>query len=219
VDAETLEAAAYHEAGHAAICLAVGRRVTEVWARGQVGNTAYKPVKVVHPLSSGDRKRAWGACRRALLVAVAGIVAENLLDRLDGPGDDPEDWIEEDVVGYVAGPEWVPCRISAHVRAGYRGEQDHDDWKSALRFAGWLSTTRAIASLERRAAADGVEAAWATLTVPGEDGAVAEIIRAERLAERLLMRRWPAVQKLAWALLDNGRLTGKQATRLLSRKV
>jgi hypothetical protein len=157
MEAETLEAAAYHEAGHAIICLAVGRRLTEVWARGQGGNTAYRPVEVVHPLfgENGNRKRAWGQCRRALLVAVAGIVAENLLDRLDGPGDDPEDWIEEEAVLAVAGPEYVPCRVSAHVRAGYRGEQDHDDWKSALRFAGWLSETRAIVSLERRAARGG----------------------------------------------------------------
>jgi hypothetical protein len=29
------------------------------------------------------------------------------------------------------------------------------------------------------------------------------------------MRRWPAVQKLAWALLDRGRLTGAQVARLL----
>src|SRR5262245_48085453 len=74
--------AAYHEAGHAVVSLALGLRVTKVWIDGRgVGCTESHSEAHLHPHLLRARAERLAAAREVLAIHVAGHVANCLRDR------------------------------------------------------------------------------------------------------------------------------------------
>jgi hypothetical protein len=187
-----LDPAALHEAAHAIVGMACGRRLVSVSVSGHEGYTAFKPIARDHPCVGGSILRI----KRLLTGTVAGYVAE--------------------AMHFGGWPKRL--RISEAVRRhGLDG--GGPEMKYTVKLAKAIREGQALKDATRRAweSPNG----QSPVTKPTKADIVSEIERAEERAERILRRRWDDVLRLTLSLSrrKSRRMTGAQALALLrSRK-
>jgi hypothetical protein len=152
---------AVHEAGHVLVGLNTGRKVVEVWVRGNEGCVEFEPFRSF----PGGVARI----RRGLAVDVAGHLAEDLAAGVDRE------------------------RLSRRLSRGYSGPVQMDD-RAAVRKAWAIRTGELLDDYHTQ------HVFWQQADHGRHEDIVAEIVRAERRAERILKRKWVAFLKLAEAL-------------------
>jgi hypothetical protein len=203
--------AAVHEAGHVIVGLATGRRLVEVTVSGEEGLVTFETWELRHPWAGGNVARL----RRVLTMNVAGHVAEDLdHERMTWGGWAPHDLALARAIADAEGEKldvW-PYRTSSRIRRGDPGNgEPGSDVANTLERAQWVCEGRA-----------GRPAGWPFTTRrdyngPSDEEILAEVVRAEKRAERILKRDWDKVLKLAGSLCrrKSGRMTAAQVNRLL----
>jgi hypothetical protein len=169
---------AVHEAGHVLVGLTTGRKLLQVWVRGNEGCVDFEPFRWF----PGGVARI----RRGLAVDVAGHLAEDL----------------------AAG--CIRDRLSRRLAGGYSGPVHLDD-RAAARKARAICTGELLDDYHT----EGVF--WQQATHGRHEDILAEIVRAERRAERILKRQRVAILKMAHALSRRtcGRMSAGQVVRLI----
>jgi hypothetical protein len=118
-----------------------------------------------------------------------------------------------DVAGHLAEDLAAGCnreRLSRRLAGGYSGPVHVDD-RAAVRKAWAIRTGELLDDYHAQ------RVFWQQADHGRHEDVLAEIIRAERRAERILKRRWVAILKLAHALSRRpcGRMSAAQVVRLI----
>ncbi len=171
---------AVHEAGHLLVGLKTGRKLLQVWVRGDEGCVEFEPFRWF----PGGVARI----RRGLAVDVAGHLAEDLAAGVDRE------------------------RLSRRLAGGYSGPVHLDD-RAAVRKAWAIRTGEVLDDYHTR------RVFWQQAERQRHEDILAEIVRAERRAERILKRQWVAFLKLAHALSQRPcrRMDVAQVRKLVGR--
>ncbi len=171
-------AVAVHEAGHVLVGLKTGRKVVEVWVRGNEGCVEFAPFRWF----PGGVARI----RLGLAVDVAGYLAEDLAADVSRE------------------------RLSRRLAGGYSGPVQIDD-RAAVRKAWAICTGELLDDYHTE------QVFWQQADYGRHQDIVAEIVRAERRAERILKRKSVAFLKLANALSRRtcGPMSARHVVRLI----
>jgi hypothetical protein len=170
-------AVAAHEAGHVLVGLKTGRKLLQVWVRGNEGCVEFGPFR----WSPGVART-----RRGLAVDVAGYLAEDLAAGCN------RDRLSRRLAGRYSGPV-------------------HPDDRAAVRKAWAVRTGELLDDYHTQSVF------WQQARHRRHDDILAEVVRAERRAGRILKREWVAFLKLAHALSRRpcGRMSAGQVMRLI----
>jgi len=215
-----LEDAAYHEAGHVIVGMAQGRKYTAVWINDDgTGEVAFEPWAWRHPVCGGSATRV----RHGLVLDVAGGVAEDLLEEVRDHGELSAKQDREQlaalsrVLGGRPGYRRISALLSTLQEAGGLEGDLEGDRENALRKAEAL----ALKGFLSKSAATGLPAPGeAPSVITHHDcwpDALAEILQAESRAERIIVRNWAGVCRLAVSLFrrKSHRMTARQVARLI----
>jgi hypothetical protein len=221
--------ACVHEAGHVIVGLATGYKVRSVSVEGETGRVHFEPQPV--GISLGLSGLSVPGCRRSLLGDVAGFLAEALYAELQRHGrfltqiqraSEVAVAAEEQRFLSECGPNLAngicPLRVSDFLRLGYEGADPNGDISIVHAHAGQLALVvqwkaRTVAMIATDSPSDLLDIAF----VSGPIEMMTEVLRAERKAERILKRNWPALERLASSLFRrrSHRITGRRVAALL----
>ena len=197
------ESATYHEAGHAVTGLALGFHIDELLVREDcTGHTAIR-----RPLTE-PKLSLW---QRHLMMLTAGPLAEVLFLELE-----LECYEECD---RRSGKECL-FRLVRHRIRNVADEEKGSDTRKAFAFARDIilvrNQTLRLKWHQAKYFDDIIASNRQTPPTITTEEVLAEIIPAERWAERLLRRLWPAVKAVALALETSpeGKLTGEEVKAL-----
>jgi hypothetical protein len=205
--------AAYHEAGHAVVSLALGLRVNKVWIDGRgVGCTESHSEAHLHPHLLRTKAERLAAAREVLAIHVAGHVANHLRDQWAWFGRWPTR--REIRERPEASDSSSAALVSSRFAAGDATLDNRDDlFKAEMAATGiWK-----LGSRGRRLRPVGGDGEIVAAVVVPREALLAEILRAERRAEKLLKRHWQAVEAIAGKLWQgkSGKLMHAQLMKLV----
>jgi hypothetical protein len=200
---------------------------------GAEGVVEFEPFRWGHPAVT---RTSVERVRRALAVDVAGHVAEDLFEE----GEQFGEWQTADDhataaavakvlgTGYYANPRristWMrvdPDWVEGRVQEAPAGSGDRSDlqaaWHKGEAIATALTIRRAKEELMEKARQGEVGVSYNLAGYDYRPDIIAEVVRAERRAERILKQEWGRVLQLAYSLArrKNHRMTAKQVHRLI----